>query len=341
MGAKGFSFCAVCRRNHEQGRGHRYTAGHRNALQSVLGKIRMKIEGLRGFLGNPRDQAPSHRFWCLFCEEDVADNQGSSSIACSNAIHHLASAAHVSNVKRFWCENGADANTRHDFFFSRKEIADWEAVCGDGALADSSSVATTQGAMENNIHHERFLAAKSSQSPSVCVEPLQKISKDQTLQVNGATAHRHTVAAFGGNLATVTPRPLVSSKGNVHSGAPPPWLSDLPTHGSDDGCPKGISKRKRREMERLDKRVGAAWANRRKAQLERDAAPRREEAANDWLPSFGRVWQNGSRRDSRKEFEMEKKKLREETTNSTPPAVQPYVGKRKHLQMEAGGGKHD
>lgn len=49
----------------------------------------------------------------------------------------------------------------------------------------------------------------------------------------------------------------------------------------------------------------------------------------EWLPNFGRVWQAGSRKESRKEFEMEKRKLPSvETQPEMPIDVQPYISKR-------------
>ncbi|XVF54695.1 hypothetical protein PTKIN_Ptkin05aG0201600 [Pterospermum kingtungense] len=51
----------------------------------------------------------------------------------------------------------------------------------------------------------------------------------------------------------------------------------------------------------------------------------------NWLPNFGRVWQSGSRKESRKEFKIEKQKfLKVESHSETemPIKIQPYITKR-------------
>ncbi|XP_020210727.1 TITAN-like protein isoform X2 [Cajanus cajan] len=132
-----------------------------------------------------------------------------------------------------------------------------------------------------------------------------------------------------------------SAGGNLHSGAPPPWveatevvqiyskpvLGDPVSHSNKLGKSKKLN----------PKRVGAAWAEKRKIEMEkkkRGETVRNEYDAN-WLPNFGRVWQSGSRRESRKEFEREKQKLNVETQSEMPIKIQPYVSKR--MRMDSGG----
>lgn len=128
---------------------------------------------------------------------------------------------------------------------------------------------------------------------------------------------------------------------NVHSGAPPPWLrtnediqttcNPRETGGNTARSSKTVRSQKRRKPER----VGAVWAERRKAELEKE---KRGEVVNshleaDWLPNFGRVWQSGSRKESRREFENERRKvLKTENVSSDAPVMpfklQPYISKR-------------
>lgn len=128
------------------------------------------------------------------------------------------------------------------------------------------------------------------------------------------------------------------ASGNVHSGAPPPWLD------ANDG---NVSKVQLNQSETSSlhkkipgktcklypKRVGAAWAERRKIEIEME---KRGQEINsntdaDWLPNFGRVWQSGTRKESRKEFEKEKRKLVKNESismESEPVQIQPYISKR-------------
>ncbi|PWA98278.1 hypothetical protein CTI12_AA021670 [Artemisia annua] len=123
--------------------------------------------------------------------------------------------------------------------------------------------------------------------------------------------------------------------GNVHSGAPPPWFDTTNEVHLDPGL-KPVTKTVKSKLN--PKRVGAAWAEKRKLEMEmerRGELPTSNFDAN-WLPNFGRVWQSGSRKDSRKEFETEAKKpLIEETQSDSSLQLQPYVSKR--MRREANG----
>ncbi|CAA7037283.1 unnamed protein product [Microthlaspi erraticum] len=129
------------------------------------------------------------------------------------------------------------------------------------------------------------------------------------------------------------------ASGNVHSGAPPPWLD------ANDGSLSNVQPDMSRFQEKIPvktcklnpNRVGAAWAERRKIEMEME---KRGHATNsntdaDWLPNFGRVWQSGTRKESRKEFEKEKRKLvktesisMESEPEPEPVQIQPYISKR-------------
>ena len=109
--------------------------------------------------------------------------------------------------------------------------------------------------------------------------------------------------------------------GNVHSGAPPPWLKAVEEGQLNVGVKPDLdsfvsSSSKSGKSKKLNpKRVGAAWAEKRKLELEMEKRGElvKNECDANWLPNFGRVWQSGSRRDSRKEFELEKQKTRQKT----------------------------
>ncbi|KAK4256946.1 hypothetical protein QN277_006602 [Acacia crassicarpa] len=128
---------------------------------------------------------------------------------------------------------------------------------------------------------------------------------------------------------------------NVPSEAPPPWLTDgLYIHYegiSGDLVP--LLNKSGKSQKLNPKRVGAAWAERRKIELEmekRGEIVRKDYDAN-WLPNFGGVWQSGTRKESRKEFEREKQKLfKVEVEPEIPTKIQPCVSKR--MKMDDNGG---
>lgn len=86
--------------------------------------------------------------------------------------------------------------------------------------------------------------------------------------------------------------------GNIHSGATPPWMAPEEEHSSGNQ-PIGPSYEeflKEKEKQKLKKlppdRVGANFDH-------------SSSTSAGWLPSFGRVWNNGRRWQSRHQFKTE------------------------------------
>lgn len=140
-------------------------------------------------------------------------------------------------------------------------------------------------------------------------------------------------------MSSISSSHSTDAGGNVHSGAPPPWLdandgnvSNIQLNQSDMACVQAKVPGKNRKLN--PNRVGAAWAERRKIEIEMEKKSGHATNSNidaDWLPNFGRVWQSGTRKESRKEFEKEKRKLvktESVSTESEPVKIQPYISKR-------------
>ncbi|KAL0364462.1 UNVERIFIED_CONTAM: TITAN-like protein [Sesamum angustifolium] len=124
-------------------------------------------------------------------------------------------------------------------------------------------------------------------------------------------------------------------EGNVHSGAPPPWFDGTKGNQPDLARKpelKGHVSSKAGKSSKLNpKRVGAAWAERRKLELEleRKGGHVNNNFDANWLPNFGRVWQSGTRKESRKEFQTENKATHKADHQSEMlMPLQPYISKR-------------
>ena len=139
------------------------------------------------------------------------------------------------------------------------------------------------------------------------------------------------------NLTQISSSAQENGGGNVHSGAPPPWFSAAEKIQLDNKLNQGLgdlvsSLGEQMKTSKLNpKRVGAAWAERRKIELELEKRGElvRHDFGADWLPNFGRVWQSGSRKDSRKEFLGENKTWRKvDSQIEKPSQFQPYISKR-------------
>lgn len=125
-------------------------------------------------------------------------------------------------------------------------------------------------------------------------------------------------------------------EGNVHSGAAPPWL-DSSEHSLINYSLESVSVAKDSLLNKSEKsrklnpkRVGAAWAEKRKIEIELEKRGEISKSAchSSWLPKFGRVWQSGSRKESRKEFDMEVQDiLKGGTQYDVSREIKPYISK--------------
>lgn len=121
-------------------------------------------------------------------------------------------------------------------------------------------------------------------------------------------------------------------KANVHTGAPPPWLE------ASEHDPKNVSlssyalpsSRKGKSRKLNPKRVGAAWAERRRAEMEMEKRGELvpETSDSSWLPNFGGVWQSGTRKESRKDFAKNHKLHDKKNNYELSPEIKPYISKR-------------
>eukprot|EP00029_Vermamoeba_vermiformis_P010695 TRINITY_DN5689_c0_g1_i1.p1 TRINITY_DN5689_c0_g1~~TRINITY_DN5689_c0_g1_i1.p1 ORF type:complete len:299 (-),score=78.41 TRINITY_DN5689_c0_g1_i1:595-1491(-) len=123
-----------------------------------------------------------------------------------------------------------------------------------------------------------------------------------------------TVARPQSKLATIHVDPALAKQGNIHTGARPPWETDDEASGVQLGPTVNllaIARQKHRiQKHKNPNRVGAEHANRVRLEQQGVTAANEQESEADphWLPKFGRVFNAGTRADSRKEFEREQRK---------------------------------
>ncbi|XP_014632002.1 TITAN-like protein isoform X1 [Glycine max] len=152
---------------------------------------------------------------------------------------------------------------------------------------------------------------------------VNSLVRENGRMVSGESSHQ--------GVQMVTQISTGSAGGKVFSEEPPPWL------GTTDEVQMRSSNKLGKSKKLNSKRVGAAWVEKRKIEMEKERRGEsiRNECDSNWLPNFGRVWQSGSRRESRKEFEREKQKLNVETQSEMAIKIKPYVSKR--MRMDSGG----
>uniref|UniRef100_A0A9I9CEE6 TITAN-like protein n=1 Tax=Cucumis melo TaxID=3656 RepID=A0A9I9CEE6_CUCME len=160
---------------------------------------------------------------------------------------------------------------------------------------------------------------------------------------NETTANKESHPEGFQTLTRISSIVTGDSGGNVHSGMLPPWLEKPEDSGFNVQIRPMVrggvfSLKESAKSKKLNpKRVGAAWAEKRKMELEMEKRGEIVQSYDDknWLPNFGRVWQSGSRKESRKEFEKEKSKLlMVENSPETNVNIQPYISKRMRRDQE-------
>ncbi|PKI43362.1 hypothetical protein CRG98_036258 [Punica granatum] len=352
-----FEFCTVCNLNHDQGQRHKYFPSHKKSLSACLSRFESKLADVRFFLRNPAALRPEHasrnRFWCIFCDVDVEEL--GSSFACSNAINHLSSVDHLKSLKHFMWKYGGGMDRLDSFRILDADVTKWRKKCAtlkkEAALSEDRCHGPLSG-LSNDIHREPNIGIVDHFEDNYTVYPLKSsiLNGVTPLQYNTNEQQILYPEIAGGPNAGSLPTKLVSSnaslhsaddsngvEGNVHSGAAPPWL-DSSEHSLVDYNIKSFSVNVASHSNKLEKsrklnpkRVGAAWAEKRKIEmeLEKRGEIAKKECDSGWLPNFGRVWQSGSRKESRREFEMEKQTLlKKETESEISKEIQPYISKR-------------
>eukprot|EP00850_Spirogloea_muscicola_P001906 SM000007S20866 [mRNA] locus=s7:645410:647171:+ [translate_table: standard] len=291
-------------------------------------------------------------------------------------IRHRASQEHQDAVNAWFREHGADKDQRQLHFITAHDLAKVRATILAKAASGCLAVPATGFPMHALPPLPPSSLVPPLVGPSLPSTPLFRGVAGKTLPGSSSSsvssASRLTEATPGGldsqdiraAARALAPAPLLPvaapAEGNVHTGALPPWLQagnalpDSSTHSRTQAgnLKVSLSRSQKRKLAKLrnPKRVGAAWAEQRLKELARETSSERHSATpaseklEEWLPSFGRVWQSGSRLDTRKEFLKESQKQAKTSMQANEaragfPVVKPYVSKRQRLDHLLNDGK--
>nr|DBA16195.1 TPA: hypothetical protein GDO54_003614 [Pyxicephalus adspersus] len=256
--------CAVCRKSvFYSRRKHVYEKKHQEKLQAVLRSFADKVEAARKMISvaaverfDPLEH--EEKFWCYCCEEEVKKHTSDGNVAVlyGGMLEHIHSPEHTKAVNKFWWTHQADVKLKARFSLTTKEF-------------------------------ERF---KSS-----IIKALEVYEEKEDVLIKQMANHIQMVEQ---NRLEILQNALevTTDKGNVHTGAVPPWMVSEEEEANTEIGPSLESFLKHREMMKLKKlppnRVGANFDH---------TAPTDE----GWLPSFGRVWNSGRRWQSRHQYRKE------------------------------------
>ncbi|CAE1278180.1 unnamed protein product [Acanthosepion pharaonis] len=265
---------------------------------SLLQRFSSKIDTCKNVIEHPviksllQSQHHQKKFWCYFCELEFSQHVISESwlILEQGFLDHLTSMAHEKNTRKFFRKNCLkDFNkfllSRIDFnrHLTNTEIA-LEAYKDE---LQQKMLKEMKKISENERKRKMFSKfIQDNQSPPE--NNKYSISKCET-----KTKGKKTVAVFSPGLTCINFKDAIDhGTGNIFTNALPPWLQNVkplnnkigPTFGDFENYLKN-QRRQKLPQERVGANLDEKFTQ-----------------SDFWLPSFGQVWNNNCRLQSKQDF---------------------------------------
>ncbi|KAK2174839.1 hypothetical protein NP493_772g02048 [Ridgeia piscesae] len=302
-----FQRCDICRRNHDSGNKHVYSAAHRSNVQRIIRKFKDKVAESRQVLGKPvvedaTKQDMSH-FWCYFCHCECERDKRLHNMLLKEAamIEHLSSLEHQKNCTSFLAQNRVEKAKKEEFVIETDEYKKFLEATEKSVERFEEMKQQRQLVVANKIRKESFISERLVHcyremvgcGKSQLVKLLQTCSQannhQRPLMSRAGTSNEsswvkgvRTVEAHGEGLTCVRIQKANSSTGNIFSDAPPPWAQSNTTCPATgvigptlDDLHKHVENSRKRKLPA--ERVGANFKH-------------SQQQSSSWLPSFGRVW---------------------------------------------------
>ncbi|XP_072283364.1 centrosomal AT-AC splicing factor [Pyxicephalus adspersus] len=304
--------CAVCRKSvFYSRRKHVYEKKHQEKLQAVLRSFADKVEAARKMISvaaverfDPLEH--EEKFWCYCCEEEVKKHTSDGNVAVlyGGMLEHIHSPEHTKAVNKFWWTHQADVKLKARFSLTTKEFERFKSsiIKALEVYEEKEDVLIKQ--MANHIQMVEQNRLEILQNALEKDDEAEEESQDNTMYLQCSATASSSSNGPGQFENPFIPAPsltyigqqVTTDKGNVHTGAVPPWMVSEEEEANTEIGPSLESFLKHREMMKLKKlppnRVGANFDH---------TAPTDE----GWLPSFGRVWNSGRRWQSRHQYRKE------------------------------------
>ncbi|XP_056398641.1 centrosomal AT-AC splicing factor isoform X2 [Hyla sarda] len=316
--------CAVCRRTVFSGRRkHVYEKGHQQRLAEVLRVFSEKVEAARKMIKGAKvlkfdPQEHDQKFWCHCCEEEVQKhtNDGNLTVLFGGMLEHMYRPEHIKAVNKYWWTHHGEVKLKARFVLTQDEYERFKSSVTKAldSYEETENILVKQIASQiREAEQARMEMLKAVQEPETqlnggeddtwsngeqgpcSITSIADFDKpgpsNQYLFPNEAVMADATSLTFIGQQ-------VLSNKGNVHTGALPPWMlpDEEESGNAQDIGPSMEGFLKHKEKMTLKKlppnRVGANFDH---------------NASTDegWLPSFGRVWNSGRRWQSRHQYRNE------------------------------------
>ncbi|XP_037003085.2 centrosomal AT-AC splicing factor isoform X2 [Artibeus jamaicensis] len=313
--------CALCRQTFFCGRGHVYSRKHQRQLKVALDRLLPQVEAARRAIraAQVEHYVPEHDrcCWCVCCSCEVQKHlsHGNLTVLYGGLLEHLASPEHKKATNRFWWENKAEVHMKEKFLISPQDYVQFKKsmVKGlDSYEEKEDEVIKEMAAQIREVEHSRQEVVRSVLEPQAVPDPEEGSSlpgswKGTNSQV-ASTSERPLYLDLPpaqeldwmdtGQSLTFIGHQDTPGVGNIHSGATPPWVvqDEEYSSGNQQIGPSYEEFLREKEKQKLKKlpsdRVGANFDH-------------SSNTTAGWLPSFGRVWNNGRRWQSRHQFKIE------------------------------------
>ncbi|XP_028838443.1 centrosomal AT-AC splicing factor [Denticeps clupeoides] len=316
----GAVYCPVCRQTCFTGKKHIFGTTHQTKLRVLLVRFLEKVKEARRTLKCPlveKFDASQHsvKFWCYCCSMEVDKHvtDGSTTVLFGGIMQHMSSPQHRSNTHTFWWENKADPKLRDKFIITRDEAERFKAVLAQALekYEEKEDLLINEHAAMIRLQEQRrleLLHSVTEPDPNlqtftqhVAQQDVEDKARCGGLEKAPGPRWTDTEADQLSSALTFIGYQDSSDSGNVHTGGIPPWLQDdLREAGSERADleigPSMHDYLKHKEQQKLKKlppnRVGGNFDH-------------GSHTDSNWLPSFGRVWNNGRRWQSRRQFKEE------------------------------------
>ncbi|XP_012510864.1 PREDICTED: coiled-coil domain-containing protein 84 [Propithecus coquereli] len=313
--------CPLCRQTFFCGRGHVYSRKHQRQLKAALERLLPQVEAARKAIRAAQVEryVPQHErcCWCLCCGCEVRKHlsHGNLTVLHGGLLEHLASPEHKKATNKFWWENKAEVQMKEKFLISPQEYARFKKsmVKGlDSYEEKEDKVIKEMAAQIREVEQSRQEVVRSVLEPQAVPDPEEGSSAPgswkRTNSHVGSSSQQPSYLDLPpapeldwmetGQPLTFIGHQDIPGVGNIHSGATPPWMVQDEEYVSENRQigPSYEEFLKEKEKQKLKKlppdRVGANFDH-------------SSSTSAGWLPSFGRVWNNGRRWQSRHQFKTE------------------------------------
>ncbi|ELR55382.1 Coiled-coil domain-containing protein 84, partial [Bos mutus] len=313
--------CPLCRQTFFCGRGHVYSRKHQRQLKVALERPLPQVEAARKAVRAAQVEryVPEHErwCWCLCCGCEVRKHlsHGNLTVLHGGLLGHLASPEHKKATNKFWWENKAEFQMKEKFLISPQDFARFKKSMVkslDSYEEKEDEVIKEMAAQIREVEQSRQEMVRSVLEPQTVPDPEEGSSAPGSRKgTNSQVASTSQQPSYldlppapeldwmeTGQPLTFIGHQDTPGIGNIHSGATPPWMVQ------DEDCSSGNQQigpsyeefLKEKEKQKLKKlppdRVGANFDH-------------SSSTSAGWLPSFGRVWNNGRRWQSRHQFKTE------------------------------------